>query len=123
MSRFLACALAFATLLIPTSVSAQHPVNPDLHANIGSLDIAPVWSGHPVGFSLLTHGNQQYAAFYAADRRMTIAQRTLGQRRWTLTALPSTVGWDSHNAVTMALDSRLRRPAWWSIPPRFAGAC
>ena len=29
--------------------------NPDLRASIHSLDVAPVWSGHPVGFALLTH--------------------------------------------------------------------
>ena len=80
------------------------PVNPDQRAGIRSLDLVPVWSGHPVGFALLTHGERQFAAFYDADRRMTIAQRTLGQRKWSYTTLPSTVGWDSHNSIAMALD-------------------
>jgi len=80
------------------------PVNPDLRAGIRSLDLVPVWSGHPVGFALLTHGDRQFVAFYAADRRMTIAQRTLGQRKWSYTTLPSIVGWDSHNGIAMALD-------------------
>jgi len=78
--------------------------NADLRAGIHELDIAPVWAGHPVGFSLLTHGDQQYVAYYAADRRLTVAQRTLGQKEWRFTVLPTAVGWDSHNYVTMALD-------------------
>lgn len=27
------------------------------------LDVAPAWSGHPVGFALLTHRTHQYVAF------------------------------------------------------------
>ena len=68
-------------------------------------DIEPVWSGHVVGFSLLTHPPHQYAAYYDADRRMTIARRSLDSAHWLHAKLPSTLGWDSHNAVTMALDS------------------
>jgi hypothetical protein len=69
------------------------------------LDIAPVWSGHPVGFALLTRGKQQLVAFYDADRRMTIGARSLDERRWELVRLPAVLGWDSHNYVTMAVDS------------------
>jgi len=70
-----------------------------------ALDVADVWSGHPVGFALLTLGDQQFAAFYDAERRMTVAQRTLGTTAWRLTRLPQTTAWDSHNYVTMAADS------------------
>ena len=70
-----------------------------------SLDIAPVWSGHPVGCALLTYGKRQLAAFYDADRRMTVAARSLDESGWRLVRLPSVLGWDSHNYVTMALDS------------------
>ena len=78
--------------------------NADLRAGIHELDVAPVWSGHPVNFALLTHGDQQYVAYYAADRQMTVAQRTLGQRAWHYTTLRTSVGWDSHNYITMAFD-------------------
>ena len=37
------------------------------------IDVERVWSGHSVGFSLLTHGDNQYAAYYDANRRMTVA--------------------------------------------------
>lgn len=71
-----------------------------------SLDIAPVWAGHPVGFSLLTDGDRQYVAYYDAERQMTIASRTLGSKTWKYQVLPSRVGWDSHNSITMALDRK-----------------
>jgi len=73
-------------------------------ASVAKLDIEPVWSAHPVGFCLLTHAPHQFAAYYDAQRRMSVAQRTLNSTNWTVTKLPSTLGWDSHNYVTMALD-------------------
>lgn len=99
-------ATRIAILTLCPLALAQQPssINPDLSAGITNLDVAPVWSGHPVGFALLTHGDQQYVAYYAADRHMTLAQRTLGEREWHFTILPTVVGWDSHNYVTMALD-------------------
>ena len=69
-----------------------------------AVDIEPVWAGHSVGFCLLTRQQRQFAAYYDAKRQLTVAQRELGSRSWTLTKLPSTVGWDSHNYVTMAFD-------------------
>ncbi len=68
------------------------------------VDIEPVWAGHRVGFCLLTHGDHQFAAYYDADRRMTVASRGPGEDRWAITKLDSTLGWDSHNYVTMAVD-------------------
>lgn len=68
------------------------------------IDLEPVWAGHPVGFCLLTERGFQFAAYYDAQRRMTVAQRRLGEPRWTFTRLPSQIGWDSHNYVTMAVD-------------------
>lgn len=99
--------LVLILFLCPLS-PAQKPssINPDLSAGITNLDVAPVWSGSPVGFSLLTHGDQQYVAYYAVNRQMTVAQRTLGERKWHYTVLPTAVGWDSHNYVTMALDRK-----------------
>jgi hypothetical protein len=98
-------AFAIAFTLCATGPSPAHAAtNPDRTARITTLDIAPVWSGSPVGFSLLTQGGQQYVAFYDAERRMSVAQRTLGERRWHITVLPSTLGWDSHNYITLALD-------------------
>lgn len=75
-------------------------------ATLKVLDIAPVWSGHPVGFALLTHEHRQYVAFYDADRRMTVAARNLDTDAWELVRLPEKVAWDSHNYITMAVDDK-----------------
>lgn len=62
------------------------------------------WSGHAVGQALLTHGDDQYVAYYDADRWLTIAHRRLGSPKWQRFRLDSRLGWDSHNYVAMAVD-------------------
>ncbi|NND34482.1 MAG: hypothetical protein HKN76_17990 [Saprospiraceae bacterium] len=69
-----------------------------------SIKVSDVWSGHPVGFDILTIGDRQYVAYYDDNRNMCIAQRGLDQVNWQTKILPSQVGWDSHNSVVMALD-------------------
>jgi len=69
-----------------------------------SLDIAPVWAGHPVGFALLTHAPFQFVAYYDDQRQLTVAQRRLDEHKWTFTKLPDTTGWDSHNYIALAAD-------------------
>lgn len=82
---------------------------------LDSIVIAPVWSGHPVGFDLLTYGQNQFVAFYDADRQMTVASRSLDSSTWEFfhpkgkwleerNRLSTTIGWDSHNSLTMAID-------------------
>ena len=68
------------------------------------IEVAPVWSGHPVGFSLLSTPKRQFVGFYDAERKLTVASRWLAQKTWRFVTLPETLGWDSHNYVTMALD-------------------
>ncbi len=72
-----------------------------------AADVVPletVWAAHPVGFCLLTSPPHQFVAYYDAQRRMTVAQRRLDETVWHFAKLDSTLGWDSHNSVTMALD-------------------
>jgi hypothetical protein len=69
------------------------------------IDVEPVWTGHPVGCALLTEGDRQFLAYYDAERNMTVAQRQLNDTVWTFKRLPTKIGWDSHNYVTMALDA------------------
>lgn len=69
-----------------------------------ALEVAPVWAGHPVGFCLLTVGGKQFVAYYDAERQMTVAERRLDSETWTITRLPSQVGWDSHNYLTLVAD-------------------
>lgn len=68
------------------------------------VDVAPVWSGHSVGFALLTRGNHQFAAFYDAERNLTIGQRKLGEKSFQMTRLPTKIGWDSHNYIALDAD-------------------
>src|SRR6056297_41142 len=67
------------------------------------IDTVPSW--FPVGFCLLTHGQQQYVAYYNDQHEMVVACRKLEDRKWQQTVLPSKIGWDSHNYVTMAVDA------------------
>jgi hypothetical protein len=69
-----------------------------------TLDISPVWAGHPVGFALLTKGDRQFVAFYDAERRLTVAARRLNEKTWKMVRLPETTGWDSHNYIAMTAD-------------------
>lgn len=66
--------------------------------------VAPVWSGHPVNFAIETVDDLQYVAFYDAERRMTVAQRSLDSTEWRFERLPSVLGWDSHSDVVLAVD-------------------
>jgi len=70
-----------------------------------SLKIANVWSGDPVDFSFVERGDSQYVAYYDTLRRMTVALRAVQSKSVRQVNLPSTVGWDSHNYIAMALDS------------------
>jgi hypothetical protein len=70
------------------------------------LDVEPVWAGHSVRFALLTHGNKQFAAYFDADRRLSVAERSLDSTSWKITKLESTLEWDSHNYVTLAVDRK-----------------
>ncbi|MHC4916513.1 MAG: BNR repeat-containing protein, partial [Planctomycetota bacterium] len=63
-----------------------------------------VWPGHPVGFALVTHKGHQFVAYYDAKRQMTVARRRLGEKKWEHKRLPSRVGWDSHNYITITFD-------------------
>ena len=96
-SRYLV--LTWLVFLIPAVCAGG--VAPEIEA---TLDVSDVWSGHPVGFSLLTEGRHQYVGFYDGDRRMTIAKRRVDEETWEFKKLDSVLGWDSHNYVTMALD-------------------
>ena len=66
--------------------------------------VGPVWSGHPVGFSLLTVPPYQYVGFYNAERTLVVGMRILPSRQWKFRELPSVVGWDSHNEIVMVVD-------------------
>lgn len=72
---------------------------------IEKIALSKVWSGHSVGFSLLTDPPYQYAAYYDQDRNLVVASRRLDEKIWTKKILPTKLEWDSHNYVTMAVDN------------------
>lgn len=118
-------ALAFATICgscanahgqDESMKSAHTPAQPRV---VEKIVVGQIWPAVRVGFYLLTHGDRQYVAYYNADRRTVVATRKLDEDRFTEFVLPSksdkppartgpasTIqGWDSHNYLTMAVDS------------------
>lgn len=81
------------------AIQAEEPTVLDI------VDVAAAWSGHSVGYSLLTEGEHQYVAYYDEQRRMTVAQRDIDKTTWVFNTLPHRVNWDSHHYITMAMDS------------------
>jgi hypothetical protein len=65
--------------------------------------VGTTWAGHPVGQNILVAGTRQYVAYYDASRRLVVKSR-VGAGAWVTKVLDTSVGWDSHNYVTMALD-------------------
>ena len=95
--------LLFAAINATADTNNSTPVIQCVVA-VDSLDIAQVWAGHPVQFALLTLAPYQFVAFYDDQRRLTVAQRKLDERKWTFNILPDTTGWDSHNYLALAAD-------------------
>lgn len=82
------------------SLENQQPVVVD------SIMLDKVWAAHPVGFDLLTEPPHQFVAYYDSNRVMTVAQRNVDDQNWTTVKLDEVTGWDSHNYISMALDSK-----------------
>jgi hypothetical protein len=83
-------------------------------AEAGEL-IDRVWSGHPVGFSMLAERGHLFIAYYDANRRITVIGRRLGEREWQRCQpegvevprrkrMSNVTAWDSHNYLRLALD-------------------
>jgi hypothetical protein len=114
--------LSFSLLLISLAGFTQTPAKPVVIDETGkaetivhTIKIDSVWAGHPVGFCLYTHQNRQYIAYYNAERRTVVGQRTLTEDKFELHVLPATtretaggtstvVEWDSHNFLTLGID-------------------
>jgi hypothetical protein len=103
--------LALAVVSVFAALAARSAPEPARSYLVGK-----VWSGHPVGFAFLTYGDRQFIAYYDETRRLTVAAHRLGSDEWTY-AHPegqtlaarqrdsNMTGWDSHNALALALDS------------------
>jgi BNR repeat-containing family member len=88
-----------------TVAEQQQPVpGVEREAVLDTLPVGTTWAGHYVDQALLTDGDDQYVAYYDATRRLTVAHRTLDSDQWTHVRLDETLGWDSHNYLTMTVD-------------------
>jgi len=88
----------------PLSAVAQQRVSPQDSSLVGS-----VWSGHPVDFAMVAKGDTVYVAYYHGNtRQIVVAMKAPGGlwRSKTLTGAAATVGWDSHNSLTMVVDAQ-----------------
>lgn len=103
---FLALSYGYTFMLLSCNSPATTTDTATETSQIDSLYVDEVWSGHPVGFALLTEPPHQFVAYYDSNRVMTVAQRKLGEELWKKQKLPETIGWDSHNYISLALDSK-----------------
>jgi hypothetical protein len=75
-----------------------------LNARNGVEAIDMAWGGHRVNYQLVVRGQHQFVAYYDASRQMSIAHRDSPSSGWRYHKLPSYLGWDSHNYVTVDVD-------------------
>ncbi|MFG6416525.1 BNR repeat-containing protein [Roseateles sp. DC23W] len=75
------------------------------------VDVTDGWARNSVNAvvfrknSLVTHGDQQYVAFYDADARLVLGRRQLGSDAWTLKTTPFTGNArDAHNSISLMVD-------------------
>lgn len=69
------------------------------------IEVDSVPADFPVSFSFLTSGEWQFIAYYNKNRELTMASRKTSEQKWKYKILPTKVGWDSHNSITMAFDA------------------
>lgn len=62
------------------------------------------FAGNPVGFSLLTKGHIQFAAYYNENRRLVISKRNLTTGQVEFEKLNTIIDWDSHKYCYLAVD-------------------
>ena len=68
------------------------------------VEISKIESAFRVGYSMIEKNNKLYMAYYDSAHQMTLAVFDLKTGQCDYDTLPSRVGWDSHNSVTMAFD-------------------
>jgi len=69
------------------------------------IDIDKVWAGHPVHFACERIKNDIFLAYYDSDRRLIVAHLHISTGILRKKVLPEILGWDSHNGVSIGIDS------------------
>ena len=105
-------------LLLPTAFMVLRATGAESNATVRILSdtlIGRASAATPVGFALRTTHGHQFIAYYDADRRITVAGRTLDSTSWSSFQpsgilftnrgrLSNVTDWDAHNYLTLALD-------------------
>lgn len=97
--------LVICLLPLMAALFVSDTVSEDKYRVMEVTDISYVPSSFPVGFSLLTHGDHQFVAYYDSAKNMTVASRKLTEKQWNYKVLDSKIGWDSHNYIVMKFDA------------------
>jgi hypothetical protein len=100
-------------LLLLAAILAGSPLHAQVRVTaLDSSTVNSIWSGHPVDFALVAKGDTLYAAYYHGNtRQIIVSMRSPATGLWkhkTLTGAAATVGWDSHNSITMVIDAQGR---------------
>lgn len=98
--------VGITTILFSESCTGETSATATIEPLLDSMVLDQVWSGHPVGFALLTEAPHQFVAYYDSSRAMIVKHRQLGSDQWDKKVLSETTGWDSHNYIALALDSK-----------------
>lgn len=96
-------ALLLLLLAVAAGIPAKAQPASAPAAELSAID--RVWSGHYVPFALAVSERAILVAYYDANRQLTVARRPRDGSYWTYHRLDSWTGWDSHNAIAMAVDA------------------
>ncbi len=91
------------TVFLNFLLYSAHATPRNERVNLQAID--QVWSGNFVRFAFLTKGAHQYVGYYDANRQMSVAYRNGERSPWVYYKVDSWYGWDSHNYITMELDT------------------
>lgn len=107
MNISIVAAAAIAAVLLSVSADAwsSEPAPKPFLREKRTVFLDHAWSGASMLLDLTTHAGRQYAAYYDAEGRMTIASRPLDSPTWERRKLDTLTKYDSHNHIVMAFDS------------------
>ncbi|MBT3282924.1 hypothetical protein HON59_00795 [bacterium] len=69
------------------------------------INIDNVWAGHPVHFACLQKGDHIFLSYYNTNRELIVADYNTVTGKIQKHTLPEILGWDSHNGVSLGIDS------------------
>ncbi|WP_394728858.1 BNR repeat-containing protein [Altererythrobacter sp. GH1-8] len=93
-------AAAPPALAQPSDVLLTDKLN--IASTVEAIDFT--WSGHRANPQMIQRGEHQIIVYYDANRQMSVAHRPTQRAPWRYHKLPSFLGWDSHNYVTVDVD-------------------